>query len=285
MERRDSNASDATFISLQQRNKLLIYRLVPRLEGRRRWDLVAHMALHITRYSSYTFTIFGAMHITNTSLIPLLTRSIPVSDSYLLLTRPYYQSFPFEPLLIGAPLIAHITSGIALRIYRRSVAQKRYSSYQATSRSILSFFQPKTWPVLSNISLGGYLLAPLVFSHIFVNRIIPLIHEGSSSGVGLGYVAHGFAKHPIVSWTTYVALVGIGTGHMIWGAAKWFNLTPTTGTDKEKRRRKRRINGVVGAVAGIWMSGGLGVVARSGPEPGWIGRGYDALFEKVPLLR
>ena len=45
----------------------------------------------IQRYSSYTFSAFLAAHVTNTSLIPLLTRSVQSSDAYLLLTRPYYR--------------------------------------------------------------------------------------------------------------------------------------------------------------------------------------------------
>src|SRR3978361_1016318 len=45
----------------------------------------------IQKYSSYAFTAFGLAHITNTSIIPLITRSVPESERYLLLTRPYYQ--------------------------------------------------------------------------------------------------------------------------------------------------------------------------------------------------
>lgn len=118
---------------------------------------------------------------------------------------------------------------------------------------------------------------------MFVNRIIPLIHEGGSSGVGLGYVAHGFVKHPVISWTTYLALVGFGAGHMVWGTAKWLGLLPR-GTEREIRRRWWSLNSIVGLVSLIWYAGGLGVIARGGAETGWVGSGYDALYQKIPLL-
>ena len=73
----------------------------------------------IQKYSSYAFTIFGAFHIANTSIIPLITRNVQSADTYLLLTRPYYQSLPFEPILITGALGLHISSGIALRLFRR----------------------------------------------------------------------------------------------------------------------------------------------------------------------
>jgi len=77
--------------------------------------------------------------------------------------------------------------------------------------------------------------------------------------------------------------VGIGTGHIVWGAAKWLGLLPK-GTEKERRRIWWRINGVVGLVGAIWYAGGLGIVARGGAETGWVGAGYDALYQKIPLL-
>lgn len=63
----------------------------------------------LQKYSTYAFTIFASFHITNTSIIPLVTRSVPASEPYLLLTRPYYQSFPLEPLLVTLPIATHST--------------------------------------------------------------------------------------------------------------------------------------------------------------------------------
>ncbi|APA11138.1 hypothetical protein sscle_07g059080 [Sclerotinia sclerotiorum 1980 UF-70] len=301
-ERRGSVASEDTFVDLQQLDPSPIDsppdwdEKLPQLPSHASFGRSSTLGLsgsghgavyyltRIQRYSSYAFSVFSAMHITNTSLIPLITRSVSASEKYLLLTRPYYQSLPLEPLIIGIPLAAHITSGIALRLYRRRVTERRYSSYQPTSfLSYFSFFSPKFWPPVSYTSISGYILTPIVASHIFVNRVIPLIHEGGSSSVGLGYVSHGFALHPTISWTTYVALVGIGASHMVWGAAKWLGLLPR-GTEKERGRIWWGLNGIVGFVGAVWFAGGLGVIARGGAETGWVGSGYDALYQRVPLL-
>ena len=49
-----------------------------------------------TQYSSYAFGTFSIAHFANTAVIPLLTRSVPASEPYLLLTRPYYSRDPFR---------------------------------------------------------------------------------------------------------------------------------------------------------------------------------------------
>ncbi|MCJ1254586.1 hypothetical protein MMC24_002401 [Lignoscripta atroalba] len=239
----------------------------------------------IHRYSSYTFTAFLAAHITNTSLIPLLTRSLPTSDTYLLLTRPYYQSQLLEPALIILPLTLHITSGLALRLYRRRQSAIWYGAETRDDRRKLK------WPKLSGTSLLGYLLVPLLAIHTFVNRILPLWVEGGSSGVGLQYLAHGFARAPVVAFVAYTSLVAVGSWHIVWGWGKWLGLTPDTGSVGEDvdmgLRRKRRwygVNGIAAVLAGLWMAGGLGVVGRGGEMKGWVGRGYDELYRKIPIL-
>ena len=83
----------------------------------------------IQKYSSYAFSAFTVAHIANTSLIPLATGSVHASDGSLLLTRPYYQSWPIaERFLVIIPLMAHIGSGLALRLYRRNVNARRYGA-------------------------------------------------------------------------------------------------------------------------------------------------------------
>ena len=128
---------------------------------------------------------------------------------------------------------------------------------------------------------------------MFVNRLLPLWVEGGSSGVGLQYVAHGFAKHPIVAFGGYAVLVGVGSAHFVWGAAKWMGWAPSQGKRGEEGggeravRAKRRwygINGVVALLAGLWMAGGLGVVGRGGKMGGWVGKGYDELYRRTPVV-
>ncbi|KAJ5035085.1 uncharacterized protein L3040_008346 [Drepanopeziza brunnea f. sp. 'multigermtubi'] len=236
----------------------------------------------LQKYSSYAFTIFASFHITNTSIIPLITRSVPAADSYLLLTRPYYQSFPLEQLLVTLPIATHVLSGLALRIHRRNANVARYgASHLSTSERFQQGL--KVWPAVSWSSLTGYVLTPLVLGHSFVNRLLPWIYEGGSSSVGLGFVSHGFAKHPFVAWTGYSALVGAGAAHIVWGIARWNGWVPV-GKDKKARRRRWAINGIAAAVTALWMAGGLGVVGRGGLTEGWIGRGYDEVYSKVPLV-
>lgn len=238
----------------------------------------------IQRYSSYAFSVFTAFHIANTAIIPLVTRSVPASEPYLLLTRPYYQSPIAEPFIVALPLLAHVGSGVALRLYRRHQNLKQYGAESKTDRRRIA------WPKISGTSKLGYLLVPLAAGHVFVNRIIPLWVEGGSSSINLGYVAHGFAKHPVVSYMGFASLITVGVWHTVWGWAKWLNLTPatvTTGGYDGQVSRKRRwylVNAVSALVAGIWLAGGLGVVARGGRVEGWVGREYDELYKRIPLV-
>jgi hypothetical protein len=237
------------------------------------------------KYSSYTFSAFALIHITNTAIIPLVTQSVAKADSYLLLTRPFYQSPPQEPLLIGIPIAIHVISGLALRFYRRRQHAARYGgSDDESSRG------GSRWPPVSGISKLGFALFPMVYIHGFVVRGLPLWLEGSSANSGLGYVAHGFARLPLASFIGYTALVGTMVWHVTWGWAKWLGFTPKQatqwGTEGEMARKKRWyvINGIAGCVALVWWGGGLGVIGRGGAAEGWLAAVYDGLYKRVPFL-
>jgi hypothetical protein len=240
--------------------------------------------IRLQRYSTYAFTLFTTLHITNTSLLPLITRSVPAADKYLLLTRPYYQSLPFEPLLITLPLGLHISSGLALRLYRRRQSLYRYGAESRTERKSIS------WPTVSGTSALGFLMTPLVLGHAFVNRVMPLLYEGGSANVGLEFVSHGFARHPAVAFTGYAALVAVGSWHIVWGWAKWLGFTPAAvvqGGPEGQMRRKRRfylINATAAVITGLWLAGGLGVVGRGGAADGWLGKEHDGLYKRIPFF-
>lgn len=53
---------------------------------------------------------------------------------------------------------------------------------------------------------------------------------------------------------------------------------------KAGKRRWWVVNGVVALLAGVWMAGGLGVVGRGGRSTGWVGKGFDELFAKIPMV-
>ncbi|KAK4124807.1 DUF1691-domain-containing protein [Parathielavia appendiculata] len=265
----------------------------------------------IQRYSSYTFTLFGALHLATTSLIPLAAQSVPASESYLLLAREIYQTPLSEPLLVALPVVAHVGAGVALRLLRRTHNLQRYygdnhhhhhltkpltaplvgTAPQASGASYTG------WPAFSFIACSGYAFTAILAAHAFMNRGLPLLVEGDSANIGLAYVAHGFARHRAVSWLAYSVLLAAGCGHMVWGWAKWLGLAQGAGwrlerhtgnavVDRAARKRRRRrlvvINAVAAAVAALWAAGGLGVVARGGQTLGWVGKLYDGLYDKVP---
>jgi hypothetical protein len=259
----------------------------------------------IQKYSSYAFSLFASLHLANVSLIPAFTRSVAGSETYLLMTREIYQTSITEPLLISLPVFAHVGSGIALRLLRRKQNLQRYggdtphvfarrSGHDVESSA--SRYTPSPWPPMSYISLSGYAFDVLYLSHFFVNRILPKVVDGDSSNIGLAYVAHGFARHPWLSWPTYIALLAVGSSHMVWGAAKWLGVAPSTRgwqggegavIDKKTRKQRRRkwltVHGVAAAVTALWAVGGLGVVALGGAADGWVGKLYDDLFSRVGL--
>ncbi|KAK4040382.1 hypothetical protein C8A01DRAFT_46278 [Parachaetomium inaequale] len=248
----------------------------------------------IQRYSSYTFTLFSALHLTTTSLIPLAAQSVPASESYLLLAREIYQTPLSEPLLVALPILAHVTAGTALRLLRRSHNLRRYAD--SDKKHLIR--GAGGWPALSNISASGYIFTAVLAAHVYMNRGLPLAVEGDSANVGLAYVAHGFARHGAVSWVAYGVLLGAGCGHMVWGWAKWLGFAQGAGwgapgqqtgnvaVDRAARKKRRRgwvvVNAVAAAVAVVWAAGGLGVVARGGETMGWVGKLYDGLYGKVP---
>ena len=242
----------------------------------------------VQKYSSYVFSAFAVAHITNTSIIPLVTQSVPASEPYILLTRPYYQSWPIaEPFLIIIPLAVHIGSGLALRIYRRNLNAQRYG---AETRADKKRFGAQYWPKVSGISKLGFAATWLVLGHTFINRAIPAKFPGGSSNINLSYVSHAFAKHPAISYAGFVALIAVTVSHATWGWAKWLGFTPDqvtdTGAERQlwKKRRWYVINGVAAAVAGLWMAGGIGVVGRGGEVPGWVGKEYNDMYRSIPVV-
>ncbi|CAK7215930.1 hypothetical protein SEUCBS140593_002694 [Sporothrix eucalyptigena] len=246
----------------------------------------------IQRYSSYAFTIFSSVHLATASLIPLATRSVPASESYLLLAREIYQTRVSEPLLVFVPIVAHVAAGAGLRLVRQSQNRRRYGGASRQGRGA----GKSTWPSLSWISASGYVFAVTIAAHVAVNRLLPMAVQGDSSDIGLAYIAHGFARHPLLAWLSYGVFLGAASGHMVWGWARWLGvaqraswLGPDTALEtKPVQKRRRRtwlvIQGGVLLAFCAWVSGGLGVVARGGPVQGWVAKVYDELYDKALLL-
>lgn len=268
-------------------------------------------------------SIFTTLHLANVSLIPAVTGSVDASETYLLMTREIYQTSLAEPILVALPFIAHVGSGIALRLIRRAQNIRWYGRatpgfWPLSSASSLSEKgdsgasrgrdsgkrTSSPWPPLSWISVSGYAFTVFYSAHVFVNRVLPLAVEGDSSNIGLAYVSHGFALHPVVTRLAYLGLIGFGMGHMVWGTARWLGVAPSTRgwlqprtapgrekvanlVDKKTRRERRRkwmgVHAVAVAGAALWMVGGMKVVGSGGASGGWLGSIYDGLYAKVSL--
>ncbi|KAK2810476.1 hypothetical protein FQN50_002965 [Emmonsiellopsis sp. PD_5] len=258
----------------------------------------------IQKYSTYPPTLFLALHLTNTSLIPLATQSVPASETFLLLTRPIYQSPTLEPLLLTLPILTHITSGLALRILRHRRRARLYGAETRAQRHDVN----KSWKFPSLQARLGYLLLPLLGAHVAVNRVVPVYVDGGSSGVGLGYVAHGMARAPWVMRMSYVGLVGLGVWHFVGGWAWWMGWRKAAEAPKKLGKaagvnggflgsvkagneflgRSRRVWWVVNGLAvvgtGLWLVGGLGVIGMGGLGSGWEAREWDKIYAEVPVL-
>jgi hypothetical protein len=227
----------------------------------------------------------------------MIYRSVPYSEPFLLMTRELYQTSITEPLLVGLPVLAHVASGVAIRLIRKHQNMKRYYGDATPSfwKSLLSRNNPfsastssaRIWPAFSNVAASGYIFSVLLSAHVAMNRVLPLIVDGDSSNIGLGYVAHGFARHPFSAWASYTLLLSVGVGHMVWGMAKWLNLAPPANWkkitfDRQLRKQRRRawwaVNASAASLALFWAAGGLGVVARGGLAYGWLGTVYDKIY-------
>ncbi|TQB74967.1 RNA methyltransferase tRNA(m5U54)methyltransferase [Monascus purpureus] len=255
----------------------------------------------VQKYSTYPPTLFFALHFANTSLIPLVTRSVSASEPYLLLTRPAYQSPGFEHVALTVPILIHVAAGVVLRNIRASRRARLYGAETRAQRSLLKF-----WPKMSLQTRLGYLLVPLLGSHVLVNRIVPLIVEGGSSGVGLGYVAHGFARNPTLWNIYYTVFVAAGVWHIAGGWATWLGWRITTarkeggrskGTlggylayrESEQVVRKRRrmwwvVNGVAAVGTSLWLAGALGIIGLGGPGSPWEAKNWSAIYRQIPII-
>ncbi|KAL3457641.1 S-adenosyl-L-methionine-dependent methyltransferase [Aspergillus heterothallicus] len=274
--------------------------------GLRGWDswcqsksrsLLREQLSAIQRYSTYPPTLFAALHFANTSLIPLATRSIPESDNYLLLTRPIYQAPILEHVVLTIPIFAHIASGIALRNIRSSRRARLYGAETREQRHALSF-----WPRMSLQARLGYTFAPLLATHVLINRMVPIMVEGGSSGVGLGFVAHGIARSRVFWITYYHVFVFVGVYHIIGGLAAWMgwrvtttreprgskkgslegHLGPTESEHHIKRRKRMwwNFNKVAALGACVWLAGALWIVGNGGEGTGWEAKGWNEIYRQ-----
>lgn len=226
---------------------------------------------------------------------------MPASEPYLLLTRPFYQSPPLEHVVLTAPILIHVATGVVLRNIRASRRARLYGAETRAQRSLLKF-----WPRMSLQARLGYLLVPLLGTHVLVNRVVPLVVEGGSSGVGLEYVAHGFSRSPALWNIYYIALVAAGVWHIVGGWAAWMGWRVTTARKEGRRskgtagdylgymeseqvvRKSRRmwwlVNGIAAVGTSIWLAGALRIIGRAGPGSAWEAKSWDGIYRRIPVI-
>ncbi|KAL4972441.1 hypothetical protein BDW66DRAFT_144149 [Aspergillus desertorum] len=255
----------------------------------------------LQRYSTYPPIFFAVLHFANTSLIPIATRSVPESDNYLLLTRPIYQSPSLEHVILTMPVLTHIASGIALRNIRSSRRARLYGAETRDQRYALSF-----WPRMSLQARLGYVFAPLLASHVFVNRVMPIMIDGGSSSISLSFVAHGIARNRVFWVTYYHIFVFVGVYHILGGLASWMGWRITTArktrgskkgtlegglghteSDQHVKRRKKmwwNFNKIAALGACVWLAGALWIVGNGGEGSGWEAKGWNEIYNQVPVI-
>jgi len=153
----------------------------------------------------------------------------------------------------------------------------------------------------------GFALVPLLGLHVLVMRATPLVVEGGSSGVGLGYASHGITRNPIFWNAFYVLFVAAGVWHFAGGWATWIGWRVTTSWTQKSRgggpqggymdpkvvsreevekRRKRWwiVHGIAALGTATWLAGGLGIVGRGGRGSGWESKNWDDIYRNVPVI-
>ncbi|ODV61082.1 Mcp1p ASCRUDRAFT_8041 [Ascoidea rubescens DSM 1968] len=168
----------------------------------------------LQKYSSISFQIFFLLHLTNVSIIPLI--SIDKFDDVLMINREVYQNNEF--LLIYGSLTTHILSGILVRLFRRIRSRFKYGTFKKQKKN-KGFFKS-----FNNLQLTGYILIPIVLFHILKERISPILVDGDSSFVDINYIIFQLKEHKFRTISGLNLLSILSIYHIIKGSVKWFKL-------------------------------------------------------------
>jgi len=96
--------------------------------------------------------------------------------------------------------------------------------------------------------------------------------DGDSSQVQLEYLAHGFNINwlaKVTGYAVYTAFVGLVSYHAVSGWARYMKVSP---------RKQKITQGTTIVIAGVWLSGLVSIVERSGAVTGYLGRIYDQYY-------
>lgn len=181
--------------------------------------------------SAAALTAFGVVHL-SAPLVGLLHLGGDVNDRvdavsrWMLLGRVAYQSALGEALLWTA-LATHLLAGITKRLVTRFTTAASTRSSEDTrdlkaEETAVVQEPPKRGARLSVAQASGYMLAPFVLHHAWVNRIVPSspkapISSLSPSELDYSFVAYTLS-HPnagvkIIMATAYTVLIGAFAVH------------------------------------------------------------------------
>ncbi|ANB11325.1 hypothetical protein AWJ20_4129 [Sugiyamaella lignohabitans] len=210
----------------------------------------------IHRYSTYSFSGFLFLHASSVIFAPVISPSF--GESVLQTANPIYQAPGIEPLLVYGSLAAHVTSGIILRAHKAYLNKRYYDQWKL--------------PRFSPLAVSGYVVLPFVLGHITASRIAPQIVLGDSSLISLQYIAHGFHRHPILSWLAYIPLVFLVSHHVIWGWKRWLNLF-----GKKYTRKTYALFSTILLCGYI----SLARISRMPKVSGWVASQFDKVFAAI----
>lgn len=213
---------------------------------------IASYLVKIQKYTGYLFTTFLGLHLLSVVISPGLGISMGKSQDLFELGRAVYQQIPgMELLLVTGCSIAHIASGVGVRIIRsyirnqngvtnRSLLTNSASGIPVAGddiglggvtsliglgyrKSIISTLIPD----LSPLSFSGYILIPVLWYHFLKFRWAPLVHDGDSSLISLQFITQYLNFEEFLpryqKWWNFLGLtflVWVGLYHMVSGLWK-----------------------------------------------------------------
>lgn len=204
--------------------------------------------LKAQKYSAYGFLAFFGLHASSVVVAPALGISSTGIQDYFEMTRAVYLSPLFEYPVVHGCALAHVFSGVSIRILRLLSSQRtkrataeRDIVIQDVQRediglggigSIFGFGFKKSWisstiPSLTPLTFSGYVLSVGLLYHMWKMKWRPIIVDGDSSLVTLNFITHYLS--PEINgkgWAAFnLAMLGlllwVSFYHMVSGLFKY----------------------------------------------------------------
>ncbi|KAF9926981.1 hypothetical protein FBU30_003590 [Linnemannia zychae] len=258
----------------------------------------------VQAFSAIAFSTFAVVH-----MVPPILASIggvDLANKALLWGRVYYQTTGLEELLVSGSLLVHLGTGLCKALIRLIWKIKAYRSKKdsteapekddvavtketstVTEGSVTKTITTTRTTRTRRIGGGGgggsastpglfpyhrligWILAPLVISHMNTMRLVPLDVLGDSSMIDYSFITY---LHRVGRSGLYFALVGLLAYHMFGGLPVAYNsllslLTSKRLTTQELVASKKWRAWIAGIIAGVALVGTGRIMYASGPIP------------------